>query len=86
MLADAAGHPAVVTLEDGYREGGIGSAIAGRLAGRAGETPQLAVLGVPVQYIPHGKPDAILASFGLDGPGVAASVRELVAVPGPQAG
>ncbi|HET6950177.1 MAG TPA: 1-deoxy-D-xylulose-5-phosphate synthase [Acidimicrobiales bacterium] len=83
MLADAAGHPAVVTLEDGYREGGIGSAIAGRLAQRAeqGDTdpPCLAVLGVPVEYIPHGKPDAILASFGLDAAGIAHSARDLLA-------
>ena len=79
MLADAAAHPAVVTIEDGYREGGIGSAIAGRVARFDGETPHTAVLGVPVQFIPHGKPDAILAGFGLDGPGVAATVRDLVA-------
>jgi 1-deoxy-D-xylulose-5-phosphate synthase len=79
MLADAAGHPAVVTVEDGYREGGIGSAIAGLLSVRGADTPRLAVLGVPVQYIPHGKPDDILASFGLDGAGVASAARDLVA-------
>jgi 1-deoxy-D-xylulose-5-phosphate synthase len=81
MLADAAAHPAVVTIEDGYREGGIGSAIAGRLADGEGETPRLAVLGVPVQFIQHGKPDAILASFGLDAAGLAATARDLVADP-----
>ncbi len=80
MLADAATHPAVVTLEDGYADGGIGAAIAGRLAG-APTPPRLAVLGVPVQFIPHGKPDAILASLGLDGHGVAATVRDLVSRP-----
>jgi 1-deoxy-D-xylulose-5-phosphate synthase len=79
MLDDAAAHPAVVTLEDGYREGGIGSAIAGRLAQRPGPTPDLAVLGVPVQFIPHGKPDAILAGFGLDADSVAATARDIVA-------
>ncbi len=83
MLADAAAHPAVVTIEDGYREGGIGSAIAGRLAERArregGPAPRLTVLGIPVQYIPHGKPDAILAGFGLDAAGVAHSARDLLA-------
>jgi 1-deoxy-D-xylulose-5-phosphate synthase len=87
MLDDAFAHPAVVTLEDGYREGGIGAAIAGRLAERAcrpevrqadGRTPRLSVLGVPVQFIPHGKPDAILASFGLDAAGVTATARDLV--------
>jgi 1-deoxy-D-xylulose-5-phosphate synthase len=79
MLDDAATHPAVVTVEDGYREGGIGSAIAGRLAQRPGPTPDLAVLGVPVQFIPHGKPDAILAGFGLDADSVAATARDIVA-------
>jgi len=79
MLADAATHPAVVTIEDGYREGGIGSAIADRLAeGRATGAPRLAVLGVPVQFIPHGKPDDILASFGLDAAGVTAAARGLL--------
>ncbi|HLT69953.1 MAG TPA: 1-deoxy-D-xylulose-5-phosphate synthase [Acidimicrobiales bacterium] len=80
MLDDAAEHPAVVTIEDGYREGGIGSAIATRLAERdGGALPRISVLGVPVRFVPHGKPDAILASFGLDGPGVAAAARSLLA-------
>jgi len=80
MLADAAAHPAVVTIEDGYREGGIGSAIEGRLCqgcDRA-DAPRIAVLGIPVQFIPHGKPDAILTSFGLDAAGVADAARTLV--------
>ena len=87
MLTDAARHPLVVTVEDGYREGGAGSLVAARLAeleavsGRpASRTPpRVANLGVPVQHIPHGKPDDILASLGLDGPGIATSVRRLLA-------
>ncbi|HEX6421935.1 MAG TPA: 1-deoxy-D-xylulose-5-phosphate synthase, partial [Acidimicrobiales bacterium] len=79
MLADAAGHPAVVTIEDGYREGGIGSAIAARLGEQASAMPRMAILGIPVRFIPHGKPDAILASFGLDAAGVAVAARELAA-------
>jgi 1-deoxy-D-xylulose-5-phosphate synthase len=88
MLADAACHSLVVTVEDGYREGGAGSLVASRLAkmeavaGRltsSGNGPRVANLGVPVQFIPHGKPDAILAGLGLDGPGIAASVRRLLA-------
>ena len=70
MLADAARHPLVVTIEDGLSDGGIGSAIAGSLEGTA-----VRVLGVPTTYLQHGKADDILASLGLDGPGVAASVR-----------
>jgi deoxyxylulose-5-phosphate synthase len=30
------------------------------------------VLGTPPAYIPHGKPDAILAELGLDAAGIAA--------------
>jgi 1-deoxy-D-xylulose-5-phosphate synthase len=78
MVADAARHPAVVTIEDGYRNGGIGSAIAARLSRRP-DVPRLAVLGVPVQFIPHGKPDAILASFGLDAAGITTAARGLLA-------
>ncbi|HUZ20767.1 MAG TPA: hypothetical protein VMU75_09390, partial [Acidimicrobiales bacterium] len=33
-------------------------------------------LGVPTAYLPHGKPDAILASLGLDGEGIARAVRQ----------
>ena len=66
-------HPAVVTVEDGFREGGVGAAIAGRLAARRRRLPRSRCIGMPVQYIPHGKPDAILAELGLDAPGVAAS-------------
>ncbi|HEX6421618.1 MAG TPA: 1-deoxy-D-xylulose-5-phosphate synthase [Acidimicrobiales bacterium] len=79
MLADAAAHPAVVTIEDGYAEGGIGSAIAARLGTHAGPSPRVAILGIPVRFIPHGKPDAILADLGLDATGVAAAARALVA-------
>jgi 1-deoxy-D-xylulose-5-phosphate synthase len=77
MLADAAVHRLVVTIEDGFRTGGIGSTIATSLADIAGSgaTPQVLTLGVPDAYIPQAKPDKILTRLGLDGPGVAASVR-----------
>ena len=39
MLADAAGHPAVVTVEDGYCQGGAGTLIAERLSELAGSAP-----------------------------------------------
>ena len=82
MLAEAAAYPHVVTVEDGYRDGGAGSAIADRLAGLvAGEEhedgPQVTVLGT-VRFIQHGKPDDILASVGLDAEGIAATVRAVL--------
>ncbi len=83
MLAEAATYPHVVTVEDGYRDGGAGSAIADRLAGLAAgkgheDGQQVTVLGVPVRFIPHGKPDDILASVGLDAEGIAATVRAVL--------
>jgi 1-deoxy-D-xylulose-5-phosphate synthase len=74
MLADAATHRFVVTVEDGLREGGAGAAIVDALAGT---DAVVRTLGVPAAYLPHGKPDAILASLGLDAPGIARACREL---------
>ena len=71
MLADAAGHDLVITIEDGLLHGGIGSEIAQRI----GSATQVKVLGVPTEYLPHGKPDAILTQLGLDGEGIANTVR-----------
>ena len=76
MLADAADHQLVVTIEDGLRDGGIGAAIADSLSKLAPSGPQVRVLGVPSVHIPHGKPDTILARLGLDADGI---VDEVVA-------
>jgi 1-deoxy-D-xylulose-5-phosphate synthase len=79
MLADAADHRVVVTAEDGVRMGGAGMYLADTLRRAADEegtvSPPVIVLGVPRTYIPQGEVDDILAGLGLDGPGIAASVR-----------
>ncbi len=78
LLDDAATHPLVVTIEDGVRQGGAGMAIAASLAGHAEvlgvPRPAVHVLGVPDRYLAHGHPDRVLASLGLDGPGIAGTV------------
>jgi 1-deoxy-D-xylulose-5-phosphate synthase len=81
MIHDAATHPLVVTVEDGVRQGGAGMAIADAIAGldERRNAPPTLVLGVPVAYLAQGKPDAILANLGLDGPGIAASVKKALA-------
>src|SRR4029453_855714 len=70
MIADAATHRAVVTCEDGIRDGGIGMTIAGQLREIA-DVP-VEVLGLPCRFIPQGKPDRILTQLGLDADGIAA--------------
>ncbi|GAV41734.1 1-deoxy-D-xylulose-5-phosphate synthase [Streptomyces acidiscabies] len=80
MLADAARHHTVLTVEDGYREGGVGAAVAAELGRTAQERgvrpPVTTVLGVPDMYVPQAKPDAILSRLGLDAAGIAASARD----------
>jgi 1-deoxy-D-xylulose-5-phosphate synthase len=82
MLADAARHPHVLTVEDGLRSGGVGAAIAdevSELSLGAPQPPRVRVLGIPDAYLPHGKPDAILAEVGLDAAGITASALSLIA-------
>ena len=77
MLADAARHHAVVTCEDGVRDGGIGMTIEDRLGAIAPAT-LVEVLGTPNRFLPHdGRPERILARLGLDAEGIAATVRRL---------
>ncbi len=72
MISDAARHRAVVTCEDGVRDGGIGMTIADRIGALAPEVP-VTVLGIPSKFIPQGNADRILAQFGLDAAGIAAA-------------
>ncbi|MDP8992473.1 MAG: 1-deoxy-D-xylulose-5-phosphate synthase [Actinomycetota bacterium] len=80
MVSDAAGHRLVVTVEDGTRVGGAGSFMADAVANHdRGPRPPVLVLGVPLEYVPQGKPHHIHAKLGLDGPGIAASVGRALA-------
>ena len=83
MLADAARHALVVTAEDGVRHGGAGAflvdALASQAASEGAAGPAVRVLGIPRQYLAQGKADDILASLGLDGAGIAESVRRALA-------
>jgi len=74
MLADAAAHDVVVSVEDGFREGGVGTAIALSLDDMDAGA-QVKVLGVPIEYFQHAKPGVILERLGLDASGIATAVR-----------
>jgi len=78
MLADAGRHAVVITAEDGVRQGGAGMFIADALRASCpqGSAPPIISLGIPRAFIPQDKPDRILARLGLDGAGLARSVRE----------
>jgi 1-deoxy-D-xylulose-5-phosphate synthase len=75
MIADAATHDRLVTIEDGIRDGGIGMSIGDAVCSLR-TTTELHVLGLPTKFIPHDpKSAAILTRFGLDVDGVVAAVR-----------
>jgi 1-deoxy-D-xylulose-5-phosphate synthase len=78
MIADAARHRLVVTVEDGIRVGGAGAFVADAIADlhESRQGPPVLVLGTPPSYIPHGDQAAILAQLGLDGAGIAAATEK----------
>ena len=77
MIRDAASHGAVLTAEDGIRDGGIGAGIESQVHAISSAVP-VESLGVPTQFIPHDKPDVILARFGLDADGIVAAAQRLL--------
>ena len=75
MIADAATHRAVVTIEDGIRDGGIGMAIATEVCEIDGSVP-VTPLGLPTKFHPHDpKANNIHARYGLDVDGLVATIR-----------
>jgi 1-deoxy-D-xylulose-5-phosphate synthase len=75
MIADAAAHDRVITIEDGIREGGIGMSIADAVC-TIDQSTHVDVLGLPTKFIPHDpKSAAILSRFGLDAESIVALIR-----------
>ncbi|HUY87025.1 MAG TPA: 1-deoxy-D-xylulose-5-phosphate synthase [Acidimicrobiales bacterium] len=81
MIADAAAHKLVVTVEDGIRTGGAGSYLADLVGelDRGLSGPPVLRLGTPIEYISHAKPDMIHSHLGLDGPGIARAILKRIA-------
>jgi len=68
---------AVVTVEEHAGMGGFGSGVLELLA-ELGHAGRVRCLAVPDLLVEHGDPDRQQAAFGLDAPGIARAVRELV--------
>lgn len=72
----------VVTIEDGVRMGGFGSAVLEMLQDYGCRVP-VHRLGMPDRFIEHGKREKLLEILGLDGAGVARATLEFVrGIPG----
>ncbi len=68
----------VITMEDGVRTGGVGSAVAQKLADSGVNVPTRQ-FGVPQEYHPHGSRSEILADLGLTSQHIARQLIELIA-------
>lgn len=69
----AAGYRLVVTVEDGGRHGGFGSALAAALRDAGVEVP-LRDIGIPQRFLDHGSRAEVLAELGLTAQDVARRV------------
>jgi 1-deoxy-D-xylulose-5-phosphate synthase len=73
LLQVAAGHEALVTIEEGAIMGGAGSAV-GEALQAAGVLKPLLQLGLRDEFTEHGDPAKLLALQGLDAAGIQASI------------
>ncbi|MGQ2980228.1 MAG: 1-deoxy-D-xylulose-5-phosphate synthase [Polaromonas sp.] len=81
LLQVAAGHDALVTVEEGAIMGGAGSAVAEALA-QAGVCKPLLHLGLRDEFTEHGDPASLLAQQGLDAAGIERAISaRFAAVP-----
>ncbi len=78
LIDAAASAHLVVTVEDGIRTGGVGSALANALQ-QAGVDVPIRVLGVPEMFLDHGKRADILATCGLTAQDVSRQIVETIA-------
>jgi 1-deoxy-D-xylulose-5-phosphate synthase len=74
ILALAARHRALVTIEENAVLGGAGSAVGELLAAEGMSLPLLQV-GIPDRFIAHGSREGCLAEAGLDAAGLRASIE-----------
>ena len=79
IVALAADHDLVVTVEDGLLRGGVGSMVAEALDAADVDTP-LHRLGVPGLFPAHASRGELLEEFGLTPHGIAQSISEWVAL------
>lgn len=83
LLEQLEGVTQIVTVEEAVLDGGVGSAVAALLFARGSGQERLLSLGLPTRFIEPGSNPELEARYGLDGPGIAARVREALRSKGP---
>lgn len=67
----------LITVEEGVRMGGFGSAVLELLADAGLSDVPVTVLGVPDEFIEHGARETLLMNLGLSSDGIATAAREM---------
>ncbi|MFH0732864.1 MAG: 1-deoxy-D-xylulose-5-phosphate synthase [Candidatus Omnitrophota bacterium] len=68
----------IVTVEDGCLKCGFGSAILETINKSGIKNLSVETLGLPDEFITHGKKDQLLSDYGLDAKGIASTVKALL--------
>ena len=69
----------IVTVEDGQKQGGFGSAVAEHLSQQHSRTVDLKIHGIDDVYVDHGTQKELWADLQLDAPGIAHVVKDFLA-------
>jgi 1-deoxy-D-xylulose-5-phosphate synthase len=83
IVALAARHRALVTIEENAAQGGAGSAV-GELLAAEGLSVPLLQLGIPDRFIEHGSREGCLAAAGLDAASLSASIERWWSLQAPE--
>ena len=74
ILTEAARFERIITVEDGVRTGGLGSAVVEWMADH-GYKPEIVRLGLPDHFVEHGKPQELYHIVGLDKDSILAKLK-----------
>ena len=69
-------HKILITVEEGVKRGGFGSAVLEHLESAEINRVRIKVMGLPDRFFEHGKRELLLEQAGLTSQGVAAQVKE----------
>ena len=70
----------IITIEEGVIDGGFGTAVLERINSlcRKGDKPEIKIIGLPSEFITHGKRNFLLERYGLNKEGITRSVRDFL--------
>ncbi|MBI4226642.1 MAG: 1-deoxy-D-xylulose-5-phosphate synthase [Candidatus Omnitrophica bacterium] len=72
-------HRAIVTIEEGVKRGGFGSAVLEYLEAQGINRVRIRVVGLPDRFVEHGKRELLLEQGGLTSPAIAEHAKSVLA-------